>query len=61
VPLALAACAVLFALFEKPFMRRGWVDDVLAWFGRRPAGAPPAKPVAVAEPAPPAPGPGGLR
>jgi peptidoglycan/LPS O-acetylase OafA/YrhL len=35
VPLAIAACAVLFLLFEKPFMKPHWVDDVIRWFGGR--------------------------
>jgi peptidoglycan/LPS O-acetylase OafA/YrhL len=41
VPLAIGACAILFVLFEKPFMRRHWVDDVMRWLGwpryRKPA------------------------
>jgi peptidoglycan/LPS O-acetylase OafA/YrhL len=35
VPLAIAACSVLFVLFEKPFMKPHWVDDVMRWFGGR--------------------------
>jgi len=39
IPVAIAVSAVLFVLFEKPFMRRDWVDRVLAALRRKPAAA----------------------
>lgn len=34
VPLTIAFCAVMFVLFEKPFMRRDWVKRTLHWLDR---------------------------
>lgn len=37
VPTILVVSAILFVLFEKPFMKRGWVADFKRRFGRAPA------------------------
>jgi peptidoglycan/LPS O-acetylase OafA/YrhL len=42
-PLTVGACAILFVVTEKPFMRKGWPEHVLLWVrGKRSRAAGPA-------------------